>query len=166
MLQKILVALDRSSASKTIFQNALALAQATQAKLMLLHVLSSEDNGNPGFEAMTGVGYYQMLDIENIKQYQQRWKTYVDESLAELKSAADEANQAGILTEIQQLSGQPGHKICQVAQDWEAELIVVGRRGHSGLSELILGSVSNYVVHHATCSVFVVQLLPPENPES
>jgi nucleotide-binding universal stress UspA family protein len=52
--------------------------------------------------------------------------------------------------------------ICQVAKDWGAELIMVGRRGNSGLSELILGSVSNYVVHHAHCSVLIVQLLDTE----
>ena len=43
------------------------------------------------------------------------------------------------------------------SQNWEADLIVIGRRGHQGLSEILLGSVSNYVVHHAPCSVLVVQ---------
>ncbi len=38
-----------------------------------------------------------------------------------------------------------------------ADLIVVGRRGRSGLSELILGSASNYVLHHAPCSVLTLQ---------
>jgi len=36
-------------------------------------------------------------------------------------------------------------------------LVVVGRRGHSGLSELFLGSVSNYVLHRAPCSVLTIQ---------
>ncbi|NEO65320.1 MAG: universal stress protein, partial [Moorea sp. SIO4G2] len=36
-------------------------------------------------------------------------------------------------------------------------LIVLGRRGLGGLKEMVLGSVSNYVVHHAPCSVLVVQ---------
>jgi nucleotide-binding universal stress UspA family protein len=166
MLNKILVALDRSTASRTVLQNALVLAQATQAQLLLLHVLSPEDQGSPGLEALTGAGYYQMLETENIKLYQQRWQAYVDESLAELQAAADEANQMGIPTEMKQLSGQPGQMISQEAEDWGAELIVLGRRGHSGLSELILGSVSNYVVHHAHCSVFIVQLLQAEKSSS
>ncbi|NEP40617.1 MAG: universal stress protein, partial [Okeania sp. SIO2H7] len=35
--------------------------------------------------------------------------------------------------------------------------IVMGRRGHSVFSELLLGSVSNYVIHRAHCSVHIVQ---------
>ena len=158
MLNKILVALDRSPASQTIFHHALVLAKAMPTELMLLHVLSTEDQGSPGLEAITTTGYYPVLQAEQIKLYQQHWQAYVNESLTELQLMAEQANASGIATEIKQLSGQPGRTICQVAQDWGAELIMIGRRGHSGLSELILGSVSNYVVHHASCSVFIVQL--------
>lgn len=158
MFNKILVALDRSTASQTVFHHALFLAKAMPTQLMLLHVLSTEDHGSPGLEAVTATGYYQILQADQIKLYQQRWQAYVNESLTELQLMADQTNHAAIATEIKQLSGQPGRTICQVAQDWGAELIIMGRRGYSGLSEFILGSVSNYVVHHASCSVFIVQL--------
>ncbi|NEO28803.1 MAG: universal stress protein, partial [Kamptonema sp. SIO4C4] len=35
--------------------------------------------------------------------------------------------------------------------------VIIGRRGRVGLSEILLGSVSNYVLHHAPCAVMVVQ---------
>jgi nucleotide-binding universal stress UspA family protein len=38
----------------------------------------------------------------------------------------------------------------------DAELIVVGRRGRGAVSSIVLGSVSSYVLHHATCPVLVV----------
>jgi nucleotide-binding universal stress UspA family protein len=44
-----------------------------------------------------------------------------------------------------------------VARTWNADLIVIGRRGLRGLAEMFLGSVSNHVIHHAHCSVLVVQ---------
>jgi nucleotide-binding universal stress UspA family protein len=39
----------------------------------------------------------------------------------------------------------------------EADLIIVGRKDRSGLEELLLGSVSSDVVHHAPCAVLVTQ---------
>lgn len=53
--------------------------------------------------------------------------------------------------------GAPGYQICTLANEWQIDLIVMGRKGHSGLAELFIGSVSNYVLHHAHCSVLVVQ---------
>jgi nucleotide-binding universal stress UspA family protein len=44
-----------------------------------------------------------------------------------------------------------------MARSWPADLIVIGRRGRTGLKEALMGSVSNYVVHHAPCTVMVVQ---------
>ncbi|MGF1673753.1 MAG: universal stress protein, partial [Rivularia sp. (in: cyanobacteria)] len=51
----------------------------------------------------------------------------------------------------------PGYMICNVARSREVDLIVVGRHGRTGLSEFFLGSVSNYVLHHAPCSVLTIQ---------
>jgi nucleotide-binding universal stress UspA family protein len=44
-----------------------------------------------------------------------------------------------------------------VRRSHDADLIVVGHRGHGGFSELVLGSVSTHLTHHATCPVVVVR---------
>lgn len=54
--------------------------------------------------------------------------------------------------------------ICDVARSWKADLIVLGRRGYSGVKELFLGSVSNYVLHHTPCSILTVQGAVPLTP--
>jgi len=41
-----------------------------------------------------------------------------------------------------------------------AELLVVGNRGHGGLAEALLGSVSQYCVHHASCPVVIMRGKP------
>ena len=52
--------------------------------------------------------------------------------------------------------GQAAQKICEFAQTVNADLIVIGSHGRSGLSELFLGSVSNYVSHHVSSAVLIV----------
>ncbi|MEO0647750.1 MAG: universal stress protein [Cyanobacteria bacterium J06650_10] len=52
--------------------------------------------------------------------------------------------------------GHPGLVICQAATENDADLIVVGNRDQTTLISITLGSVSNYVLHHAPCSVTVV----------
>ncbi|MEO0355522.1 MAG: universal stress protein, partial [Cyanobacteria bacterium P01_A01_bin.3] len=46
--------------------------------------------------------------------------------------------------------------ICEIAKDWDADAIAIGRRGLGAIGELLVGSVSSYVMHHAHCSVFVI----------
>ncbi len=50
--------------------------------------------------------------------------------------------------------GHPGSVLIDLSED--ADMVVVGSRGHGGFRGLLLGSVSTYVVHHARCPVTVV----------
>lgn len=57
------------------------------------------------------------------------------------------------------LFGSPESRIVETAEEWGSDLIVVGSHGYSRWERLLLGSVSQSVVHHAPCSVMVVR--PP-----
>ena len=83
----------------------------------------------------------------------------VAESAEKIKSFAGEKNVA-ISTEV--LFGSPDSRIVETAETWNADLIVVGSHGYSRWERLLLGSVSDSVVHHAPCSVLVVRL-PSDN---
>lgn len=56
------------------------------------------------------------------------------------------------------LFGSPDSRIVETAEEWNADLIVVGSHGYSRWERLLLGSVSDSVVHHAPCSVLVVRV--------
>lgn len=157
MFHRILVAMDTSTIGKSVFDEALALAKATGTNLMLLHVLSHEEKGSPSMSAFSSLEYYPGMSGKTLEICREQWETFEKHGLELLRSRTQEATAAGVATEYTQNPGSPGRTICDLARNWGADLIVMGRRGHSGLSELILGSVSNYVLHHAPCSVLTVQ---------
>ncbi len=171
MFDKILVAIDRSPANKKVFNEALLLAKATQAKLILLHVLSGEEPGSPIMSLYPPVGddyHYVHLNPEIThmanQMYHQQWKAFETQGLEILRSFTQQAISAGVDTEFSQITGHLSSTICEFAQSCHADAIVIGRRGHSGLREMFLGSVSNYVVHHAPCSVLLVQTYIQKEP--
>ena len=164
MFNKILVAIDRSAASRKVFEAAMSLAKGNGAELRLLHVLSSEERDFPTPTIYSGLEY-DPFDPSVVEVYQQRWEKFEREGLEMLKGTAEEATTAGISTEFTQTVGNPGREICDLAQTWSADLVVVGSRGRTGLKEMFLGSVSNYVTHHAPCSVLIVHQTNNRDPQ-
>ena len=74
-----------------------------------------------------------------------------------LEEAADRAKRAGV-ADVTTLSdhGDPAKTILATAEREGVDLIVIGRRGVSALSQLLMGSVSRAIVDHAHCAVTVV----------
>ena len=160
LFQKILVAIDNSDTSRAVFERALSLAKQNQASLMLLHVLSGDDENSPVWipTHMDSI-YWETGAQTDLDNWRKQWETYEQEGLVKLRQLIAEAHQAGIDAEFRQIAGSPGRHICHLAWSWQADLIIVGNRGRSGVGELLLGSVSNYVLHHAPCSVLTIKAL-------
>lgn len=64
-------------------------------------------------------------------------------------------NRVTITTEV--LIGSPESRIVETAEEFGADLVVVGSHGYNSWERLLLGSVSDSVVHHAPCSVLVIR---------
>ena len=149
--------------SKPVFNQALSLAKAEQANLLLLHVLSIEEPGSPAMSPylLQHKDRCIHVDPDIMRQanevYGREWLKFKQKGIELLRSFANKAIAAGVSTEFSQITGHPSSTICEFAQSCRADVIVIGRRGHSGLKEMFLGSVSNYVVHHAPCSILLVQ---------
>jgi len=160
MFKIILASLDMSANSQPVFDQAVELALSSQADLMLLHVLCTDEENSPDFGILVGLSYYPTANQELLHTYQQQWQEFTQKSLDVLKSRCEIATDAGVHTEYTQTVGKPGKTICDFAKNWQADLILMGRRGYSALGELLLGSVSQYVVHQGPCSVLIVQSHP------
>ncbi|MEM9151878.1 MAG: universal stress protein [Cyanobacteria bacterium P01_F01_bin.3] len=147
LMKKILVALDYGDTCDTVFDQGLGLALVTQASLNLLSVLAPESDDSITFSPYSDQGWAVCV---------RRYREIEAVGINRLKNFDNKAQAAGINTEFTQEIGNPGPTICKLAKTWDADLIIVGSHGRKGLEEILLGSVSNYVVHHAPCSVMVV----------
>ncbi|MEC4814315.1 MAG: universal stress protein [Scytonema sp. PMC 1069.18] len=133
--KKILVAVDSSEQALVVFEQAVELAKKEPASLMVFH----------GVDLGAKLNYPSEIKM----------KTQQGEELLETYKA--KAQGLDIEAEFSCRVGQPGEAICNLARSWGADLIVLGRRGFRGITEVLLGSVSSYVVRNAPCSVLVLQ---------
>ncbi|MEN9216515.1 MAG: universal stress protein [Gloeomargarita sp. HHBFW_bins_162] len=148
----ILVAVDLSEASEKALREACRLINLTQASLLILAVAepvtvpaSSIVPGLIGDDALLGLQQHsQMMQLE-----QERVK------LA-LNWAEQICQEAGVTYRLATAFGDPKTIICETARRENCDLIVVGSRNLGFLHRLMTGSVSDFVVHHAQCSVLVV----------
>lgn len=157
MYTKILVAIENNQIGSDVFNEALALAKANNARLMLVHIMSPFDERYVNPISMDPYSFYPALHSEAITQTLKQWDTLKQEGVNFLTQLCQQAIAQGITAEYTQNIGDAGRLICEIARKRDADLIIVGRRGRAGLSEFFLGSVSNYVLHHAHCSVLTVQ---------
>lgn len=155
--QKILVAIDSSPLSQAVFEQALDLAKTNQAQLLLLHCLTADlVAASPSFAGELGLSPHLTSRTADQSQYM-RFDQQMQQIQLLLNQYQQTATQQGVRVEWDCRTIEPGQGLCQTAQRWNADLIVLGRRGRRGLSEVLLGSVSNYVMHHAPCAVLVIQ---------
>ena len=156
MLNKILVAIDISETDKSTFNTAISLAKMTGARLMLLNVIAPNKNNYPNPFIYSGYEY-DLMDESLVAIYQEQWSKFKQRGIEVLRSLVQEAATIGIKAEFTQEFGHPGRTICDRANTWSADLILIGSRGLTGVKEMFLGSVSNYVTHHAPCSVLILR---------
>jgi nucleotide-binding universal stress UspA family protein len=74
-----------------------------------------------------------------------------------LDAAAQSAREAGVDVNVYPRQGDPADAILDVAEERDADLIVVGNKGMTGAKRFLLGSVPNKVSHHAPCSVLIIR---------
>jgi universal stress protein A len=139
--QHLLLAVDFAPDSETVVQRARDLAQLHSARLSLVHVTE-----------------YVPVDMANELVLPQEME--LDQELNELavKRLAELGERIGIAAADQHvLQGHTRGEILRLAEEIEADLIVLGSHGRQGLQRL-LGSTANAVLHGAPCDVLAVRI--------
>jgi nucleotide-binding universal stress UspA family protein len=152
--KKILVPLVPSQLAEAIFKQALKLAQDNNSSLMLFH--SVDWDLGEHFGSFSEIEAEVDLSGAFTEDRQEKLQQELKEIKEWLETYTQQATAMGIPTESKCQVGHPGPLIRDLAKDWNADLIVMGRRGLNILTEVFLGSVSNYILHHAPCSVLVI----------
>jgi len=139
LFSRILVAVDGSESAKKAFAKSVFLAQKCNSKLYVVNVVLDWEYG--GDSAAT----FELID---------ELRTKGTELLEQCKKQALQSN-VQVETVLEQ--GDYAHEIIEVAKRKDCELIIMGSRGMSPIKELMLGSISLKVMHHASCPVMVVR---------
>jgi nucleotide-binding universal stress UspA family protein len=71
--------------------------------------------------------------------------------------AAETLRRTGFDAQSEVRSGPPAPTIVAYANEWDADLVIMGSHGRTGVQRLLLGSVARSVLHHASCSVLIVR---------
>ena len=136
MFKKIVVGMDGSDRSGHALEVAADLARVNDASITIAHI----DEGTIG----KGGGHVRADEPEQI---------------AALKERAARLSESGTEADVRiesTLAGYPGSRIASIAAEVEADLIVVGTRGHGAVAGAVLGSVAHKLLSVAHVPVLVV----------
>jgi nucleotide-binding universal stress UspA family protein len=138
MFKRILFAHNATPAAERALLYLEHLARLEEAEVLVLHVYESPER------YIATQGYAALLEqLEAVAQ------EVVDDTVEHLQ-------QAGISALGMVYAGQPAKAILEAAQDEKISLIVLGTRGPSNVTDILLGDVATEVLHYARCPVFLV----------
>ncbi len=135
--ERLLLATDGSDYSEGAVREAISLAKQCSSKLSAISVIET----NPEYETIAP----QLLERSE------------KAARAHLEAVKARAQKEGVACETSILEGQDSYNyITDEAMKWKASMIIMGRRGRTGLKRLAMGSTTARVIGHAACNVMVV----------
>jgi nucleotide-binding universal stress UspA family protein len=141
---KILLAIDGSAPSQDAIAEVARRRWPSPSALLILSVI--QPYTPPATEIVLA-----SATLEEVRQRQ------AQDAEQFTRKARERIGASGLSVETAVREGDPRTAIIDAADEWQADLIVVGSHGRTGLTRLVMGSVAQAVVAHAHCSVEVVR---------
>jgi nucleotide-binding universal stress UspA family protein len=145
LFKRIVVGTDGSETASEAVRQAIELAQVSDARLDIVAAFEPvppsrlrEEKGELPGDVQYGAGPREDVNVT-------------------LDGAVGRAKQQGVEAEPYPREGDPADAILDVAEEINADLIVVGNKGMTGAKRFLLGSVPNKVSHHAPCAVLIIR---------
>ena len=150
-IQKVLIALDYDPTAEKVAEEGYALAKAMGAEVTLLHVISDPVNYTaPGHITIMGfAGYMEIntLQADTADALIKASMTYLDQSRKHLGDKE-------IHTLVEE--GDSADTILKIAKSIHADVIIMGSHSRKWLENVLMGSVTENVLHHTTIPLFIV----------
>jgi nucleotide-binding universal stress UspA family protein len=140
-MKRLICAMDFSETSNAAVTEAERLAGPLGAEIVLLHVAVDTPLWREGIYTP---------DVRKVFESQRQW------TAATLTARATELAAKGVRARVVVKSGLPWREIIETAREEDADLIVIGTHGRSGVNRMLLGSVAERVVRRAPCPVVTV----------
>jgi nucleotide-binding universal stress UspA family protein len=145
MFERIVVGTDGSETATEAVRTAIELARLAKSKLEIVSAyepipqdrLKREGEGIPG-------------DVSQVVNPREDVQLVLDRAAAEAKKA-----KVDVVTHPRE--GDPADAILDVAEENDADLVLVGNKGMTGARRFLLGSVPNKISHHSPCDVWIVK---------
>ena len=134
----IVVGTDGSERADVAVRHALELAGLTSGTVHAVHSIHTP------------------VVVEDAHSMQAMMNEMRDHSDAIQQKLLEDAERRGVTVEFHSSMGEPANALVELAEKVNADLVVVGNRGMSGMKRFVLGSVPNKVSHHCPCSVLIV----------
>lgn len=150
-IKKILAPTDLSKLSAVGVRYALDLAKESGAEVIVYHVVSTDEitHSRTGSDDTTVADYSSRSPQLLLDRHKQALTTFLDESCADLLSQVTVHSKADF--------GRPAKNIIDESKRDAVDLIVISTHGRTGLSHILLGSVTEKVVREATCPVLSIR---------
>ena len=140
-IERILVGVDGSDDSQRALAWAAELAVALDAEVVAVHALGLLEHLSPGADPVPSGSHRD----EIVEVFEEQWCAALEGSGVRSRRLVED--------------GPPAMVVLRLADQLEADLIVMGSRGIGGFDELLLGSTSTQVAHHARVPVTVIPRL-------
>lgn len=141
LIKKIVIPYDFSETADLSLEHAIFMAKLMQAEITLLHIVETVSFTSAISHAFSG--------------FEKKIETATNEKLEQL--AKDIHIKSGVTLKIRTEVGRIYKKICSVAEDIDADVIIMGTHGASGYQKFSVGTNTSRVVQEAPCPVISVQ---------
>jgi nucleotide-binding universal stress UspA family protein len=145
MFDRIVVGTDGSETATEAVRTAIGLAKLSKGKLEIVSAYEPIPQ-----QRLKEEGEHISGDVSHVVNPREDVQFVLDKAAAEAKKA-----KVDVVTHPRE--GEPADAILDVAEENNADLVLVGNKGMTGTKRFLLGSVPNKISHHSPCDVWIVK---------